>query len=67
MAKLKWKRRAPTQDSSNLNTQDLEDERGVTLCALEDDDRYNNYDLEDGEELERIDISMTALNRDDSN
>lgn len=67
MAKLKWKRRGAIQDSNNFNIEDLEDERGVTLCALDDDDRYNSYDLEDGEELERIDISMTALNRDDSN
>lgn len=63
MAKLKWRRRTSEPESS---PDVLEDERGVTLCALEEDKRYQ-YELEEGEELEKLDVSITALNRDESN
>lgn len=66
MAKLKWRMRTtPESDTSNLSSEDL-DERGVTLCALEEDERYER-DLEEGEELEKLDITITALNREESN
>ncbi|KAG0598990.1 hypothetical protein M758_12G118100, partial [Ceratodon purpureus] len=59
MAKLKWRRR------TEPDGRDLEDERGVTLCALEEDDRYRS-ELEEGEELEKLDVTITALHRDES-
>lgn len=58
-------RTTPESDTSNLSSEDL-DERGVTLCALEEDERYER-DLEEGEELEKLDITITALNREESN
>jgi len=57
MAKLKWRQRKLEPE--------LEDERGVTLCALEDDERYRS-ELEEGEELEKLDETIFALNRDES-
>jgi hypothetical protein len=44
----------------------LEDERGVTMCALEEDERYRS-ELEEGEELEKLDVTIKALHRDESN
>jgi len=58
MAKLKWRQREPEPE--------LQDERGVTLCALEDDERYR-AEIEEGEELEKIDETIRALKRDESN
>lgn len=60
MAKLKWRRR------TEADARELEDERGVTMCALEEDERYRS-ELEEGEELEKLDVTITALNRDESN
>lgn len=60
IAKLKWRMRTPSPEP-----EELEDERGVTLCALEEDERYR-MELEEGEELETIDVTITALNRDES-
>ena len=60
MAKLKWRRR------TEPDPREVEDERGVTLCALEEDERYRS-ELEEGEELEKLDVTITALHRDESN
>jgi voltage-gated potassium channel Kch len=55
MAKLKWRQRKAGAD------EDLDDERGVTMCVLEEDERYRS-ELEEGEELEKLDESIMALN-----
>jgi hypothetical protein len=60
IAKLKWRRRTESE------TRELEDERGVTMCALEEDERYRS-ELEEGEELEKLDVTIKALHRDESN
>ena len=64
IAKLKWRRRN-VQEFENLRPEDLEDERGVTLCSLYDDD--DRYELEDRDELETIDVTMAALKREEAN
>lgn len=55
MAKLKWRQRKVGAG------EDLDDERGVTMCALEEDERYRS-ELEEGEELEKLDETIMALN-----
>jgi hypothetical protein len=64
MAKLKWRRRAESSTKS-YSSEELEDERGVTMCALEEDGRYQS-EFEEGEQLENLDVTITALNRDES-
>lgn len=52
-------------DISNLSLEDL-DERGVMLCVLEEDEWYER-DFEEGEELEKLDIIIIVLNREEFN
>lgn len=61
LSKLKWRRRK----GERLAAQDGEDERGVTLCALTDDDERYKYKLE-GDDMERIDETIASLERDES-
>ncbi len=62
ISKLKWRIRK----GERLAAQDGEDERGVTLCALTDDDERYKYKLE-GDDMERIDETIASLERDESN
>jgi hypothetical protein len=62
ISKLKWRRRK----GERLAAKDGEDERGVTLCALTDDDERYKYKLE-GDDMERIDETIASLERDESN
>lgn len=47
-----------------LELEELEDERGVILCVLEEDEWYR-MEFEEGEELEIIDVIIIVLNRDE--
>ncbi|KAG6554856.1 hypothetical protein Mapa_003439 [Marchantia paleacea] len=53
VSKLKWRRRSVNDDRLE------QDERGVTICALPDDDRYQEA-LEEGEEIDKIDETIPA-------
>ncbi|KAL2622723.1 hypothetical protein R1flu_002928 [Riccia fluitans] len=56
VSKLKWRRMTIGQ---NGQLEADQDERGVTICALPDNDRYKE-ELEEGEEVDSIDETITA-------
>ncbi|BBN13424.1 K+:H+ antiporter [Marchantia polymorpha subsp. ruderalis] len=55
VSKLKWRRRSVNDNRLEQG----QDERGVTICALPDDDRYQEA-LEEGEEIDKIDETIPA-------
>lgn len=54
MSKLKWRRGNIPEDTKSRGGGD---ERGVTICALPGDNRYND-ELEDGEKVDNIDETI---------
>ncbi|KAL3691276.1 hypothetical protein R1sor_004927 [Riccia sorocarpa] len=56
LSKLKWRRMTIGKDGQ---LEEGQDERGVTICALPDDDRYKE-ELEEGEKVDSIDETIPA-------